>query len=1100
MNITELDNENLRRLLGENLVDTKGFPDLSIHREPNKNDRIILIGLGGEGVRTVDRVKGLIMSKLKPSWRDYIAFLGIDADWIDLKHTKWLEPNECKMITKSGVGTRSKFPETRSIAQRKLLPSEHLLYGVDGPGTGGRRQTGKFKLYDQDPGEPGTDESIVHCIERIIADRLAPLYHGTNDEYTVYVVGSVCGGTGGGLLTEMPALIERALRGRAVNIQAIVYLPDIYAALNPGLRPEMMVRGYASLKELDYFMGQYMRPGYQDVWGYNDACNPEIKLPKEPHWYHNFYNAVYLVGNPEPDSKEGARTARETVCQYLASIAENQNDENGSVVPMREYFDRILYPGIFYRDYKNPVTKTEEATGENHDRPLRYRSFGYAEASVPTKLIRAYMVGQLCKRSGLRSVSAEDHKKMHALGAPLLPFRAEDDLYSASEGSKLAKKLLEPILELPKLIHQASFSFVADLNQPAEPTWNKIKNCEYDNLAIAMITSNVVHNRSNDNMMSRIVAMFEAYKTNVLEFVKEEGPLAFYNLFKGNFICEDGSCEDGIETMLQNLAEGKNASGKPYPWLDVSTAESQLGIARQAIDTTQRTLFNGKTRMMQCAGWVYAYEALQKAHIVTARRSVALGKAGMIYQYCLSPAQKLAEELRYFGHILEALSDIYEKNGADFESFESFAHAQSNRTQVNIASLFLPVYIGLKRETDKAIAQVNYRNIRDGLVEDFFHNCKEWLALPKDIVVKPYDGYVDLFDEESPIPARLRFDFCLAEWLPPVKMMTIAELFAELNNNGSSIQETAKAIVGAAEAIVGALAEKSKPQIDARTPIRQTVLIYPRSLFSLGGIGPQVHFALLQAFGHRFPGASSRLFPTCEETIHIYQATDLFALYKLPELPLWERNYDSWITSRAYREEMCSAGITSGLHTMSPSAVGTMGEVYREVMPWEDYPAITLQATDPREPDPVTGKISREGELRKALDRRIEEAKQLGVLYVEKHDEKNYLVNLVYSDDLASWEHFDCRNCRTDEETGLVLPCEAFALSVAKQNGIEDLKQISEHVILARGGIFSGATESEELAWKNAARVLRAHVPMYLRLCSVLEKFRPWGEEAGIGK
>ena len=57
MNITELDNENLRRLLGENLVDTKGFPDLSIHREPNKNDRIILIGLGGEGVRTVDRVK-----------------------------------------------------------------------------------------------------------------------------------------------------------------------------------------------------------------------------------------------------------------------------------------------------------------------------------------------------------------------------------------------------------------------------------------------------------------------------------------------------------------------------------------------------------------------------------------------------------------------------------------------------------------------------------------------------------------------------------------------------------------------------------------------------------------------------------------------------------------------------------------------------------------------------------------------------------------------------------------------------------------------------------------------------------------------------------
>ena len=79
--------------------------------------------------------------------------------------------------------------------------------------------------------------------------------------------------------------------------------------------------------------------------------------------------------------------------------------------------------------------------------------------------------------------------------------------------------------------------------------------------------------------------------------------------------------------------------------------------------------------------------------------------------------------------------------------------------------------------------------------------------------------------------------------------------------------------------------------------------------------------------------------------------------------------------------------------------------------------------------------------------------------------------------------------------TGEISPGRVFAESVAAQNNIPDLGSISETVRLEGAGFYSEPAKTGERAWKNATRVLRAHVPMYLRLCNMLEKFCPWGEE-----
>lgn len=1098
MPITTFRKEDIPVLLASQTIDASNgvLFGTGNNMEPNKVNRTILIGLGGTGVKTIDYVKGSIMATLKPTWKSYVAFLGIDTDWNEFKKAKFLEPNECKMITAANVGTHGVSADTRSIAQRKLVPAEHTITGINGPGAGRKRQVGTFKIHDQDAGTPGIDESIVSYISTIVADRLEPLPLSGGDDgngaYEVYVVGSVCGGTCSGTFLELPALIDRALPGKPVHKRAILYLPDTLSALDPTHQSELFANGYASLKELDYYMGESMRAGYQDTWGYNNAADPEIKLPRQGDPHPAFFKLPYLVGSQVPGSREAAQTAREAICEVLISLLGEMNSNSPDVFSLESHFDNAQHH-VSERNFQNPVTKDAEASGENHDRPRHYAAIGYAEASAPEKRVRAYTLSKACKAAGIRSVSAAERANLINHGTALLPFRAEDDLLSATEGTEKARRIVAPVLNILDLIHTGTFSFMADLNQPTEPTWEKIKNHEYDNQAIAMITSNVVQNRTNDAMMkdlrSKVFAMFEAYKTNVLEFVKEEGPLAFHNLFKGNFVPVGDNHGMGVEAMLKNLVSGKTFQGQPFQWKDETMGQSQLATARNAIDTTTKTLFNGNMRKTQCAGWVTAYENLQKARINNARRKFVLGEAGELKKGFLEPAQLLADELRYFGYMLESLSDIYDSFGSKVESFEAFRTAQDGNTDVNIASIDDSAYKWLKGKADQTAATINGKNFRESLVEHFFNNRAAWMEIPENCVETSHE-VVSLVAEDVPVPARTLFDQFASENLPPMINVSIQAMFDELNNNGHSYAATAKSVANS-------LAAKSRPQFNGQLEPSFVAAVYPAALETAGGSGLQIAQALKEAFELRFMGKSLQVFSSVDaDSIRCYQVAAPFEMYKLTELASWEKEYEAKLNAAKPIANTISKGVASMLHTMSPEAEGVMGQVYKEIMPWEDYPSITLQKNDPRIPvrQGSQSVISREGKARIKLDAIIDEAKKLGVLYADEN-EGNYLVYCVYCDPTVSnWDKFKLNGCSTDKRTKMILLGKDLAQSIARQHGI-DLGTISRPVILAEAGILSGAATSEELAWKNAARVLRAHVPMYCQVLSTLEKFRAWSKD-----
>ena len=1044
--------------------------------EPRTAGRTILIGMGGTGVRTIDYVKGVISKTLKPTWPKYISFLGVDADWKEFEKAKYLSEGEIKIITLQGANTRWDNAAHRSLAQKRFMLERVHLGGVEGPGSGRKRLVGKFKIHDQEPGNLGTDISIADMIEKLVTNVMDPLASTANDFYEVYVIGSVCGGTCSGAFLEMPAIIKKAMGSRRFHANALLYLPDTLSGLDPVYRSELFANGYASLKELDYFQGMTMRRGYPETFGINNAANPEVPLSD------SFFRIPYLVGSTQPGSSEAANTAMETIAEFLVSIL-GEIRSNAGLFSVESFMDNALHRQG-ERLFQDPATKGAEHPEHNHDRPRAYAAVGFAEASAPEKIVRAYTVAMACGKLGLAPISKKARGDLVTHGESLLPFRGEDHYLSAVEGTAKAKELLTPVLGLLKDVHGGEFTFAADLSQ-SEVTWDKIRKGDYDGASIHTLTGNVIANRTAlsemDKLAGKIKARFAEYKKNVQAYVQAEGPLAFFNLFKGNFIPVDDDHGMGIEAMLRNLCDGKLADGRPYAeWVEPIDAEKALKEERRAINELNKTLFNGSARTGQAAQWVEAYNAWVKSRIDEQRRKFALGNHGKLRECLLEPAALLADELRAFGHILATLTGAYRGLSDKMTSFQKFGTARDSMTEVNIAAVDDSAYGWLKRQADEAVTNLNAENIRSLLVEHFFADPVAWLHVPDNRVTATAGDSIRLVVQDVAVPAREVFDRFMAAQLPPMLNVSIQAMFSELLSAGIPYDKTARRIVDQ-------LAATSVPQFDGNITPDYIYVVYPASL-SGDDQGNQIIAALTSAIEATFPGQNPQVLASDDTgTIRMYQLAAPFEIYRLSALKEWEEYYESALKDPS-----------AGLHGLSPDLVRATshesGITYTERIGWGKYPAITLQTGDPRQKDPTTGEISHEGQRRLEMDKIIEEARELGVLYSQQTDH-GWVIRRVNCHKSITWDRFDLFSCQPDPKTGFLPMGKKLAETVALLHGTT-LDAISADVRLIHGGVLETPRSTEELAWKYATRTLYAHMPMYIEVRDTLENhFRPWGRQ-----
>lgn len=1048
---------------------------------PNTSAATILIGIGGVGVQTLDYIKGKVEKTMLPTWNQYISFLGIDADNNEIKRTSYLSgQDEWIAMEDSALNTKLRgvdvnIPRTWHNLAAPEVMSNLTANMLTPDGSGRLRIMGKLKLHNTAAGNmTGYDKQIINTLHSI-KGRL------NHTRYEIYVIGSANGGTCSGCFLEMPALIREAMGYDNVNIYGMLFLPDTMSAHpNINYRDEAIANGFATLRELDYHCAMEMRNGCVSLWPYTGNSEPLV-MDSNRH----FFTVPYLIGTQNGPTKTSLQQAQETIAEFLISILGDYSANEGT--------------NFVHTSALNNVGTRKLERGENvqsyldtqYNKPKTYGAIGFAECSAPVQIVRSYVVGNACDKAGIKSLPAdkwqdESNIRSRSTDGYLVPFRGSDCLEDAVSGTKIATSIVQPLEDALKNI---VYGFHADLashrkqgsNRPAFVfDWENVKKqnlpgkpafiSECDGIVKAQTSVAADAKLQND-----LEKAFNAYVRLVQNYVKEHGPRAFVNLYRGKFHQSNGDYGRGIEQMVKNIVHGSTSAGNTWHVESVEDAERDERQALRKINKDVSMIEKGlhlmgikDNRQALVNEWRDKKQKVINAKINAKRTDVSIGEHKYLYQKFLLPAAMLCDDLEAFAHILDNLADAYTRMGKSVDDPQQFAVSCDNASEVNLASVDTKSYNWIKRQADAQIQNLNAKELRDSLVDSFFANIEAWLAYPDEAVAKQKDGSYKLVNQEVGLPARSMFDSCVSAAVDNTLDVSIASLFRQVCTSDNDYTNLAANIIDKLNA-------KSAPLFHGqynRAEVHISIM-YPNSLNATGE-GIRVIQAINSAAHSQYnpeSGMSYQIFGSDDtDTIRIYQFVMPLEMCRLTGLRDWEQVYK---TKMAGSRGMFMHGYSPCTELVDESQMK-----YRDRRPWSEFPTPVAYTSDPKTiTNHSNGKIIDEGARQMVIDQTIATARKMGLLYCEKGvlgTEKGYVVKFAKLP--AHWAP-TCDDI-AEGENGYPSGKELMEAIVSAFGGEKSLEEISENVGLLGAGPLSKAAVSEAQAWKNAAQILYAHIPL----------------------
>jgi hypothetical protein len=248
----------------------------------NPTARVLVIGLGGMGLRTVYELKKTLedrIGKISDS-SSHIRFLAIDTSKTELTQmvgTGVLSNKEVFLLHNDKIGAeikKSLNPETRKLVSRSVesaLPPPTAKFNptLSGQGANQVRLAGRLSLMES---------GIFQELTTRIRDAIKGLSDFQNQTLEVYVAAGIGGGSGSGLVIDLPYIVRKILLDLGIGethtrVFGYVYLPNIYDNGQVANLQNAYSNGYAALKEIDYYMNidqigetyNAVYPGWGDV-------------------------------------------------------------------------------------------------------------------------------------------------------------------------------------------------------------------------------------------------------------------------------------------------------------------------------------------------------------------------------------------------------------------------------------------------------------------------------------------------------------------------------------------------------------------------------------------------------------------------------------------------------------------------------------------------------------------------------------------------------------------------------------------------------------------------------------------------------------------
>lgn len=339
----------------------------------------LVIGIGGTGLEAILRVRRLIVESYG-SLKNFpiVGFLHIDTD-------KGAKPANPLMAgppledsefyhSKVSFGEAQKIvndPETSPWYHDWLPPELDPQLLASEEGAGQIRACGRFSFFFNHLKIGEACQQAKRKIRQGEHRAFMSTSYGlqVQPRVNVFVVCSIAGGTGSGMLIDLGYSLQRWFEGEPLQTTAIISTPDAFGSISANDR--VKCNGYAALMELNYFSDKSTT--FSARYSANEGSRIESR--KAP------YDFIYLVG---------------TTNEYGVNI---KLDDVREMMAQNIFLDLVSDFSPYKRSIRDNIKRTAAGQNDEPSRgrsyPRNFMSFGLATIEIPIHHIRNCLASRL---------------------------------------------------------------------------------------------------------------------------------------------------------------------------------------------------------------------------------------------------------------------------------------------------------------------------------------------------------------------------------------------------------------------------------------------------------------------------------------------------------------------------------------------------------------------------------------------------------------------------------------------------------------------------------------------------------------------------------
>ncbi len=387
---------------------------------------IIVIGLGGTGMKTLLQLKKLIVEQHARGLDDLpaVRLLVIDSDDL-VRPTASADPTialDQLALDPTQEYLKLEIPGNvgyGDLDRAKAWFPRELEYYIPDLATGCKqyKALGRVLFAWNFPRVLRAVEPLRSMVDSTLLKRLGVT---SLEDPLIFVIASLSGGTGAGMFLDMGYLLTNLWKRKwtrfNTKVQALLALPSVFADITQGTE-RIRSNAYASLKELDHFMNKdvYSDPelAFRPDYPYAETAEPLTCAP---------FDRVFLFDNSNGRVSISSNQIYEMMARYVYLMA------SGELAQEYASLDNNLNPKV-------------RGTHRLLNKPTCYSSFGYYSVLFP-------------RRTALTLAAAD--LALDVIEAELATPTAARDIDAQTDAFLSANQVLFSN-QAPQLLHSLSF-------------------------------------------------------------------------------------------------------------------------------------------------------------------------------------------------------------------------------------------------------------------------------------------------------------------------------------------------------------------------------------------------------------------------------------------------------------------------------------------------------------------------------------------------------------------------------------------------------------------------------------------------------------------